>query len=163
MEICCEYQFQSALQLMWIQFKKMTIDLFQNRCTFIDLWHINFIFGIFYLILHVYVLHIINFENWMPTFQIPIVCWFAALFFTKVLLRGCCRPTMIHVFNQILNKILLILTIAIPHIKPLSYWHLMEFYKLILSIFCLIGLYSCEVVFQVFAYWQKKVEFLILF
>jgi hypothetical protein len=42
---------------------------------------------------------------------------------------------MIHVFNQILNKMLLILTIAIPHIKPLSYWHLMEFYKLILSIF----------------------------
>ncbi len=115
--------------------EKMIIDLFQNKCIFIDLWHINFIFGIFNLSLHVYVLHILNFENWMPTFQIPVACWFVAPFFTKVLLRGCCRPTMIHVLSKFLNKILLILTIAIPNVKPLSYWHFMESYKLIWAFF----------------------------
>jgi hypothetical protein len=74
MEICCEYQFQNALQLMRIQFEKMIIDLFQNRCTFIDLSHIHFIFGIFNLSLHVYVLHILNFETLKigcPHFKFP--------------------------------------------------------------------------------------------
>jgi hypothetical protein len=37
--------------------------------------------------------------------------------------------------SKFLNKILLILTIAIPNVKPLSYWHFMESYKLIWAFF----------------------------